>query len=430
MRRRRWRRARRTLALSQRTIRTETASPPSCGDEGFKGSCLTTKGKKNKRQETPMICTRATTESSSGVTTSTVASQTGLITQCVRSETRTGPPTSTRWVVTMPTRTRGRCCRPTPKAVRSSRVLLSTYTALTSRIKYGRSVRLLLSTSTLTPHPYQRASVPGCRYGHTVCQYKGKLYMYGGRNDEDGSFSDVDCYDTALNVWVKLHTSGNGPSSRDGHACSLLDNEMIVHGGFASKAIKFSGDMYAFNMDHHTWRKFPKRGERVPERDFHSATVVGDKVVVFGGRSDVFAPFFTANDIYPHEVFYYNLEISQWFKAPKKGPYRPDGRRSLVSVAVGDSVLYFGGYNATKKTHYGDLFMLNTITWECMEMRAFGDAPPPRRRVGCARIGTDVMICGGTSPKTVEKDGKRLDVLFDHSDMFILHLKLTYSANQ
>ena len=37
-----------------------------------------------------------------------------------------------------------------------------------------------------------------------------------------------------------------------------------------------------------------------------------------------------------------------------------------------------------------------TVTWECMEMRAFGDAPPPRRRVGCARIGTDVMICGGT----------------------------------
>ena len=25
------------------------------------------------------------------------------------------------------------------------------------------------------------------------------------------------------------------------------------------QAIKFSGDMYAFNMDHHTWRKFPKR---------------------------------------------------------------------------------------------------------------------------------------------------------------------------
>ena len=37
------------------------------------------------------------------------------------------------------------------------------------------------------------------------------------------------------------------------------------------------------------------------------ATVVGNKVVVFGGRSDVFAPYFTANDIYPHEFFYYEL---------------------------------------------------------------------------------------------------------------------------
>ena len=84
--------------------------------------------------------------------------------------------------------------------------------------------------------PYSRARIPGCRYGHTVCQYRGRsenththtwsqdhmihihghvihihghmihthghtihthgrLYMYGGRNDEDGSFSNVDCYD-------------------------------------------------------------------------------------------------------------------------------------------------------------------------------------------------------------------------------------------
>ena len=164
--------------------------------------------------------------------------------------------------------------------------------------------------------------------------------------------------------------------------------------------IKFSGDMYAFNLDHHTWRKFPKRvsdscnphnshshthththslthtltltlthslthshththththslthshtltythtlphtlthslthshthslthshthtlthshththsqGERVPERDFHVATVVRNRVVVFGGRSDTFAPFFTANDIYPNEFFFYEL---------------------------------------------------------------------------------------------------------------------------
>ena len=44
------------------------------------------------------------------------------------------------------------------------------------------------------------------------------------------------CFDpSAHNVWLKLHTSGDGPSSRDGHACTLLGNEMVIHGGFASR---------------------------------------------------------------------------------------------------------------------------------------------------------------------------------------------------
>ena len=142
----------------------------------------------------------------------------------------------------------------------------------------------------VTDFLFCRTRTPGCRYGHTVCQFKGRLYMYGGRNDEDGSFSQVDCYDTsepspplslsfalsflplsiethihtspspplslshllsllthahtytythtrtkARRVWLKLHTSGDGPSSRDGHACTVLGSEMLVHGGFASR---------------------------------------------------------------------------------------------------------------------------------------------------------------------------------------------------
>ena len=47
--------------------------------------------------------------------------------------------------------------------------------------------------------PLERATVPGSRYGHTVCSYKNRVYMYGGRNDEDGSFSRVDCYDISKN---------------------------------------------------------------------------------------------------------------------------------------------------------------------------------------------------------------------------------------
>ena len=55
---------------------------------------------------------------------------------------------------------------------------------------------------------------------------------------------------------------------------------------FAStQDIKFSSDILAFNMETFIWRKLPSTGFRVPERDFHTATTVNRKLLVFGGRS-------------------------------------------------------------------------------------------------------------------------------------------------
>ena len=56
------------------------------------------------------------------------------------------------------------------------------------------------------------------------------------------------------------------------------------------------------------------------------------------------------------------------------------------------------------------------------EIRPFGTNPTPRRRVGCAHIGSEILICGGTSPAIVEKDGKKREILHDHNDVYILHL--------
>ena len=56
------------------------------------------------------------------------------------------------------------------------------------------------------------------------------------------------------------------------------------------------------------------------------------------------------------------------------------------------------------------------------EIRPFGDAPCPRRRVGCALVGSDLFICGGTSPIEVTRGGKQKEILHDHNDVYILHL--------
>ncbi|KAL5474818.1 hypothetical protein EMCRGX_G026835 [Ephydatia muelleri] len=269
--------------------------------------------------------------------------------------------------------------------------------------------------------PYGETAIPGCRYGHTVCAYGGNLYMYGGRNDEDGSFSSMECYDIEHKVWLKLHCDGESPSSRDGHACTVIGKDMFIHGGFAANEMKFNGDTYKFDMMSHIWTKLPCQGEPVTERDFHTATAVNNLIFVFGGRSDMFAPFFTANDVYDTKFYTYNLDQCQWSKVEVTG-YRPDGRRSHCAVHYGNSIIYFGGYNALSKQHFGDLFILNTESLHITKLQPFGDAPCPRRRVGCALIGSEFIICGGTSPIEHMRDGKKQQILHDHNDMYILHL--------
>ena len=48
-----------------------------------------------------------------------------------------------------------------------------------------------------------------------------------------------------------------------------------------------------------------------------------------------------------------------WSHKPVTG-YKVKGRRSHCAVSFGSTVLYFGGYNAVHKHHFGDLFVLHT----------------------------------------------------------------------
>ncbi len=40
--------------------------------------------------------------------------------------------------------------------------------------------------------------------------------------------------------------------------------------------------------------------------------------------------------------------------------YQAKGRRSHCAVNVGTNVIFFGGYNALHKQHFGDMFSINT----------------------------------------------------------------------
>ena len=69
--------------------------------------------------------------------------------------------------------------------------------------------------------------------------------------------------------------------------------------------------------------------------------------------------------------------------------------------------------------------------WHVTLIRTFGSNPCPRRRVGCALVGSEILICGGAKVgfeilecggAKVEHKGKMKEILHYHSDVYILHL--------
>ena len=82
--------------------------------------------------------------------------------------------------------------------------------------------------------PPIRRGVPPRRYGHACVAYGDKIFMYGGCNNDDGSFRVMECFDVTRSMWLKIHTTAEGcslPRTRDGHACTVNGNIMYMHGG-------------------------------------------------------------------------------------------------------------------------------------------------------------------------------------------------------
>jgi len=257
------------------------------------------------------------------------------------------------------------------------------------------------------------------RYGHSVCSYNGKMYMFGGRNDEDGPISAVACFDVASNCWINCDTIGDIPDGRDGHGCTLIGSTMFIHGGFCEARSRLSNDLFGLNLETLCWTNYPNSGTNIAERDFHSVTATNkNEIVLFGGSSD--DPMSSFYYIYDNKFYCYNLKEYKWTQMATTG-YKPLGRRSHTAMYCRGNVIYFGGFNCRKDKHFSDLFILNTTSHHITEVSPWGEQPFARRRPACALIGTQILICGGTSPyKTRGVNGVPLLVELD--DTYILNL--------
>ena len=84
-------------------------------------------------------------------------------------------------------------------------------------------------------------------------------------------------------------------------------------------------------------------------RDFHTATAIGQLMIIFGGRSDLTGgqwqpPVNLGPDYYSNKVSYFDTATSTWHSPAIHQPL-PSGRRSHSAINLEGKMLIFGGYN-------------------------------------------------------------------------------------
>ncbi|KRY37343.1 Kelch domain-containing protein 3, partial [Trichinella spiralis] len=272
---------------------------------------------------------------------------------------------------------------------------------------------------------------PCHRYGHTAVTYKDKCYVFGGRNIKIGACLGVFQYNFQTRVWHKKATMGYKVYPRDAHTCCVYGNMMIIFGGFVEYTQQFSNDVFILDLDTFIWRRPNVTGVKPSWRDFHTATVIGDRMYVFGGRSDEAGPHHSNVERYPTDLFYLDLSTFEWHEVQTTGE-RPTGRRSHSAWEYSGCLYIFGGYNGLTNHHSNSVYRFNpnSLKWE--KMKPGGCPPTPRRRQCCVKIGSKVYIFGGTSPHLPASQYYRIvgsanapNDLYDLSDLYILDMNPT-----
>ncbi|XP_054706204.1 kelch domain-containing protein 3-like [Uloborus diversus] len=273
---------------------------------------------------------------------------------------------------------------------------------------------------------YYQASkhVPFKRYGHSVVAYGRKVYLWGGRNDLNAS-NILHCYDTDNLTWSIPAVKGAIPFATDGHAACVIGHYMYLFGGFEEQTEKCSQSVHRLNLETFVWEEINVSGNIPTGRDFHTASAIGNKMYIFGGRSffDEINPS-ALNEYYCNKIIRFNTESMLW-EAPDVSGDIPCGRRSHSAVVYQDELYIFGGYNAGNNKHLNDLYKFNPETGEWTKLVAIGEGPCPRRRHCACVVGNQMFLFGGSSPSQeagwesllYEEDSQKL---IDHSDLHVL----------
>lgn len=286
----------------------------------------------------------------------------------------------------------------------------------------------VLDTDTLRWSPLAYVTcgdeVPFKRYGHTVAAHGRRIYLWGGRNDLSAS-NILHCFDVDSLTWTIPPTTGKPPLAADGHSACVINDYMYIFGGFQDDTEKFGQTVHRLNLNILEWEEVETYDVPPVSRDFHTASPIGTRMYIFGGRSsnEDIVNEHVKSEFYCNKIMYLNTENMKWCTPSTLGR-PPCGRRSHSAVVYENKIYIIGGYNGITQNHLNDVHQYDPLEEQWSVIKCLGKGPCPRRRHCACVVRKQLFLFGGSSPRIegekISTSGQDFQKLIDHSDLHVL----------
>uniref|UniRef100_UPI00398E4AE6 uncharacterized protein isoform X2 n=1 Tax=Pristiophorus japonicus TaxID=55135 RepID=UPI00398E4AE6 len=209
------------------------------------------------------------------------------------------------------------------------------------------------TTSTMTI-PIPRSV---CGHSATYDPDAKRIYVFGGKKDGE-CFNKVYILDTLTWKWSFVIGKGKVPTLAY-HSAVVFQRELFIFGGLfrpPSTAERCSNALYIFNPEHEIWYQPIVVGERPIPRYGHSATLLGDKLILFGG---------IRNQVFLNDLHVLDLGFMEYVNVQIRDSPAPRCRHAAVPLC-GNKVLISGGYNLTGALQDLFIFNIDTYSWSSL----------------------------------------------------------------
>ena len=257
---------------------------------------------------------------------------------------------------------------------------------------------------------YRIKHPPIRRTNHVGFLYNNYYYIFGGRDINRRKMNDM--YRINLNLeetdkeWELIENYGDIPEPVAEHKGVLYESCFYLFGG-VNQSEEVSNTLYIYSIEDQNWTKNEFPEDVVPPRTGHSMSLVGSKIVIFGGFD---------KGIFSNSVFIYDINDNSWDNNKKgendnelleegqeiygqnsgddENMFAPEPRINHSQVTVNTSILIYGGVDKDGK-YFDDMWSYDILNvgWQKIEIN--GEIPKARQGHSALLIDNDQMLIFG-----------------------------------